>query len=122
MRTSIACVVFASLVVSLVACGAPTRGDDDGTTDGNNANGDGNNQDNCSAEAKLVFVVDENNTLSTFDPQTGMFMDKGTLNCPASGLGASPFSMGIDRNAGAWVLYSSGELFHVDGGMKRFAH
>ncbi len=114
MRTSIARVVFASLVVSLVACGAPTRGDDDGTTDGNNANGDGNNQDNCSAEAKLVFVVDENNTLSTFDPQTGMFMDKGTLNCPASGLGASPFSMGIDRNAGAWVLYSSGELFHVD--------
>jgi hypothetical protein len=40
-------------------------------------------------------------------------MDIGQLSCPAQAL-ATPFSMGIDRNATAWVLYSSGELFRVD--------
>jgi len=108
MRVLCTCVL---LVLPIAACG-PNRGDDDGTTDGG-GNGDGNNQDNCSAEAKLVYVVDENNTLSTFDPITKTFMDLGHLSCPAQ-LAASPFSMGIDRNAGAWVLYSSGELFSVD--------
>jgi len=99
------------LVLPIAACG-PSRGDDGTPGDGNNV-GDGNNQDNCSAEAKLVYVVDENNTLSTFDPITKQFMDLGQLSCPAQFL-ASPFSMGIDRTAGAWVLYSSGELFKVD--------
>jgi len=69
--------------------------------------------DGCGDAAKLVYVVDESNTFSSFDPTTKQFADKGTLSCPASG-GATPFSMGIDRNAGAWVLYSNGQLFSVD--------
>ncbi len=102
-------VVF-PLVLAIAACG-PNRGDDDGTTgDGGNVNGDGANA-NCSEAAKLVYVVDANNTLSTFDPVTKVFSDKGQLNCSP---GASPFSMGIDRNAGAYVLYDSGQLFKVD--------
>jgi hypothetical protein len=44
---------------------------------------------------------------------TKVFSDKGPLSCPAS-LGATPFSMGIDRDASAYVLFSSGELFKVD--------
>lgn len=61
----------------------------------------------------LVYTVDSNNTFSQFDPSTKTFTDLGQLNCPASG-GATPFSMGVDRNAIAWVLYSDGELFRVD--------
>ncbi len=61
----------------------------------------------------MIYVVDVNNQLSTYDPTTRAFNDKGALVCPASG-GATPFSMGIDRNASAYVLYSSGELFKVD--------
>ena len=95
----------------LVACGTgpSDRAPDSGTGgDGNNPNGDG-----CSDEAKSVYVVDQNYTLSRFDPPTKSFMDLGPLDCMAR-LGATPFSMGIDRNAVAWVLYSSGELFRVD--------
>lgn len=101
--------------VFLAACGAgpsdrPSGGDDDPTpgVDASGSNGDG-----CSDESKLVYVVDENNTLSQFNPPTKAFTDLGKLNCPAL-FGASPFSMAVDRNATAWVLYSSGELFKVD--------
>jgi hypothetical protein len=109
MRDRLVC---AFLALVFVACSAPKRGDDDDddgpTPDGNNSNTDG-----CSDAAKLIYVVDENNTLSTFDPTTKTFNDKGQLSCPAS-IGATPFSMGIDRNAGAWVLFNSGELFQVN--------
>src|SRR5262245_30783611 len=99
--------VFA--VLALIACGPDNRGDDDGMGSGSGSG----NEDGCSDAAKLVYVVDENNTLSKFDPSTKTFMNIGTLNCPAQFL-ATPFSMGVDRNAVAWVLYSSGELFRVD--------
>ena len=48
------------------------------------------------------------------------YQDLGALNCPATGTcpdgltPVSPFSMGVDRNAIAWVLYCDGSLFRVD--------
>jgi len=85
-------------------------GDDQMTPpDSNNPPG----TDMCSDNAKLIYVVDENYSLSQFDPVTKSFHDLGPLNCPAQFL-ATPFSMGVDRNAVAYVLYSSGELFKVD--------
>jgi len=50
-------------------------GDDTGGGDG--GNGDGANGDGCSDAAKLVYVVDENNKLSKFDPMTKTFTDIG---------------------------------------------
>ena len=117
--------------VLLFACGPATRGDDgpgNGNTgpDANNNNGNGSgsgNQDGCSDAAKLIYVVDSNNQLSSFDGATKTFHDLGTLNCPAAS-GAQPFSMSVDRNATAYVLYSgvdqlsgnitSTEIFKVD--------
>jgi hypothetical protein len=85
-----------------------------GSTAGGTAGG---SVDPCSEDAKLVYVVDSNGTFSSFNPrlagQAGAFVDKGRLSCPASG-GASPFSMGVDREAKAWVVYNNGELFRVD--------
>jgi hypothetical protein len=75
--------------------------------------GDGGSGDQCPAEAKLVYLVDQNNKFSSFNPGTLAITDIGTLNCPAQVL-ATPFSMSVDRSAIAWVLYSSGELFKVD--------
>lgn len=69
--------------------------------------------DGCSDEAKLVYVVDTNRTLSQFNPATRTFTDLGTLSCSA-GIGATPFSMAIARDATAWVLYSNGALFRVE--------
>ncbi len=102
---------FLLLSCTLVACGPSGRGGGGGGgPDGgnNNGNGDGSgsgsNGDNCSDASKLVYVVDSNNQLSQFDPMTKLFKDLGTLTCPA-GDGFKPFSMGVDRNATAYVLY-----------------
>lgn len=107
---------------ALAACGPSARdgsGDDDDTTtdapkgNGSGDGGGGGGGDNCSDSAKLVYVVDQNNQMFSFQPETKTFTTMGNLSCPASG-GATPFSMGVDRNTIAWVLYSSGEVFHVD--------
>jgi hypothetical protein len=103
------------VVLFAVACGPSSRGQfmggDDTSADSNNNNN--SNSDGCSDAAKLIYVVDENNKLSQFDPATKSFHDLGSLSCPAMS-GATPFSMAVDRNAIAWVLFSSGELFRVD--------
>jgi hypothetical protein len=72
--------------------------------------------DNCSAEAKLVYIVAEDGDLLSFDPSTTppTVVDLGSLGgCPTSG-DETPFSMGVDRDAIAWVLSSNGNLFRVD--------
>lgn len=100
------------LLVAAAACGGP-KDRPNGGGDAAGTDATGTNSDGCSDEAKSVYVVDQNNTLSRFDPPNKAFVDIGKLACPAS-FGATPFSMGIDRTAVAWVLYSSGELFRVD--------
>ena len=62
--------------------------------------------------ADLVYLVDQDNSFYSFDPPTTTFTKIATLNCPD--FIGQPFSMGVDRNAIAWVLYDDGELFHVD--------
>jgi len=93
-------------ITAASACGPSTRDDNFGTNDGgNNGSGSGNGSgDGCSASAKLVYVVDSNNMLSQFDPTTKVFTDLGQLSCPAP-TGYTPFSMGVDRNSQAYVLY-----------------
>jgi hypothetical protein len=105
-----------AIALALAACGPDPRdpgGDPDG---GNGGGGDGNNNgnsDGCSDDAKLVYVIDMDRTLSQFNPPTKTFTDLGKLTCPAM-LGATPFSMAIARDATAWVLYNNGELFRVE--------
>jgi hypothetical protein len=73
----------------------------------------------CPASATLVYVIDANGTLSSFTPApTPHFTDLGTLNCPAAS-GLTPYSMSVDRNPVAWVLYASAnsnnsQIFKVD--------
>jgi hypothetical protein len=107
------------LVLALisVACGPSSRNDDDnfgGGDGGHGSNGSGGSgDDGCSAASKLIYVVDSNNTLSQFDPSAKAFHDLGTLSCPVPTtdpqfgfpLMYQPFSMGVDRNATAYVLY-----------------
>lgn len=97
------------------ACGAPHRdgGDDFATSDGHQMTGSNGSGDGCSQDAKLVYVIDQFNArLSQFDPATKTFTDLGSLSCPTQP-GATPFSMSVARDAHAWVLYNSGELFDV---------
>jgi hypothetical protein len=95
-------------------------GDDDGGGGGGEEDAGGGPTNNpndpfgdCPVEARPVYVVDTDRTLSRFEPDTLEFTDLGRLSCNASG-GASPFSMSVDRTGRAWVLYSSGEIFYVE--------
>jgi hypothetical protein len=104
----------ALLALAVIACGPPPRdrsgggGDDDDTSTDS-----GQNSDGCADGTELVYVIDQfNNRLSTFNPANKTFTDLGSLSCPTM-LGATPFSMSVDRQANAWVLYNSGELFRV---------
>jgi len=84
----------------------------------------GGGSSNCDASGtELVYVVDDSSNFLSFDPSKLVpggepFSLIGTLNCPAGtalGVGgaATPFSMSVDRTGTAWVLYNSGEIFHV---------
>ncbi|MFO0593922.1 MAG: hypothetical protein U0228_01425 [Myxococcaceae bacterium] len=73
--------------------------------------------DACSDQAKLVYVLDQDRTLSSFNPMAltasvEPFTNLGKVSCPAMP-GAEPFSMAVDRSATAWIVYDSGELFTV---------
>jgi hypothetical protein len=112
--------VAIGIALAVLGCGpSDNRGTDaaGGSGSNNGSNNGSGNQDACSDSAKLVYVVDESNTFSKFDPSTKTFTDLGNLSCPTAGGifgGATPFSMGVDRNTVAWVLYNDGELFRVD--------
>jgi hypothetical protein len=68
----------------------------------------------CDSEAvKLIYVVDAANNLLSFDPRklpSDPFRLIGKPNCTAWD---SPFSMSVDREGNAWVVYRSGELYKV---------
>lgn len=118
---------FVILAAFLFACGPNMRDPGGGGGDGDGTDaavgGGSGNEDGCSDAAKLIYVVDSNNKLSSFDGATKTFTDLGTLSCPAAN-GANPFSMSVDRSAIAYVLYSgvdlisgqptSTEIFRVD--------
>ncbi len=84
----------------------------------------------CSADGvDLIYVVDDAYNLVAFDPRLigaagGPYRLIGRLNCPNPGTPfepdpnnpnapATPFSMAVDRDAVAWVLYNSGKIFKV---------
>ncbi len=65
----------------------------------------------ASAATQVIYTVDEDGTFCSFDPTTLTFTVIGTLSCPSSG---TPFSMAVDQNAVAWVLYTTGDIFQVN--------
>ena len=80
----------------------------------------------CSADGvDLIYVADKNFRLLSFDPRlvgAGQpFRVIGPLSCQAGPSvpdwtdpgPATPFSMAVDRNAVAWVLYTSGQIMNV---------
>lgn len=64
----------------------------------------------ATAAESFVYVVDSNDAFLRFDPEANTLSVIGTLSCPTP---SSPFSMSVDRDATAWVLYQSGEIFRV---------
>jgi hypothetical protein len=77
------------------------------------------------AAATLVYVITAQFDLMSFYPPTGTFTRIGRLHCPASDIPikdlggtimlvpATPFSMAVDQQGIAYVVYNNGELFRV---------
>lgn len=62
--------------------------------------------DACPERAKIVYVVTSSKQLLSFTPDTLAFKPVGTLSCPGAST-SQPFSMAVDRQANAYVLYST---------------
>ena len=74
--------------------------------------------DDCAERAQWIYLVDSDRHLIQFRPDALTFTVIGLLSCSAGGFDPNPFSMSVDRNATAWVLYAPslggpGELFEV---------
>jgi hypothetical protein len=70
--------------------------------------------DNCTAAAKLVYVVSQERDLYSFTPNLGTFAKIGRITCPSTNPTLDvPASMAIDRSGTAWVNYTDGSLFKV---------
>ena len=67
----------------------------------------------CAEGAELIYVVNADNQLLSFDPRklpAQPFDLIGEMKCGAMG---TPFSMSVDRSGTAWVLYTDGDLYEV---------
>lgn len=72
-------------------------------------------QDTCAGRpTEPIYVVDEQYRLLSFNPKGGAntFKEIGKINCADAGL-ATPFSMSVDREGRAWVLFNNGSIFWV---------
>jgi hypothetical protein len=74
--------------------------------------------DDCAERAQWIYLVDADKHLIQFRPDDLSFTLIGIMACPAGGFDPNPFSMSVDRDATAWVLYAPslggpGELFEV---------
>lgn len=77
--------------------------------------------EDCAEGTNLIYVVDSDYRLLSFDPADNTFQHIGRVVCPAGPSwpdwgqrDATPFSMSVDRTGRAWVLFTSGEVFWVD--------
>lgn len=82
--------------------------------DGGLTGGGGGSGDDCAEEAKLVYVIGQDNELYSFYPPTLDVKLIGVINCPQNGSFATPFSMAIDRKGTAWILFNDGKIYHVN--------
>lgn len=70
--------------------------------------------DSCPVDLQQIFIITNANWLLRFEPETLSVVPLGMVDCPAGG--ATPFSMAVDQEGYAWVLYSNGSLWKVNTG------
>jgi hypothetical protein len=73
----------------------------------------------CPPEATLIYTIEENRTLASFRPDTLTFTTIDKIDCVTKKDDWIPFSMAVQRDGTAWVLFSSADfldsaLFQVD--------
>ena len=118
---------FALLALVAVGCSAGSK-NDDGTGGSGNGNGSGGaggtiftgtgggtgGSLGCSEQAKLIYVLSDDNDLYSFNPPAKQFTLIGPLGCNTP---MAPNSMAVDRDATAWVNYVEGDAFGDTAGV-----
>jgi hypothetical protein len=61
-----------------------------------------------------IYILGSNKEFARFEPQTETLTVLGDLACPGEDASSSTFSMAVDRQGVAWVLFVDGKIFHVD--------
>lgn len=67
-------------------------------------------RDCVDANETLVYILGDNGDLYAFDPRDFSARLVGPILCPSS---STPFSMAVDRQGVAYVVFQDGELFRV---------
>jgi hypothetical protein len=94
------------------AGGATTGGGDIGG--GIGPGGSGGAGSGCDDATKgSIYILGQDKQFARFEPPTLTFTVMGTLACPGEDF-ASTFSMSVDRQGVAWVLFQDGQVFNVD--------
>lgn len=101
------CAIPLLSLLTLFACGDDDRVARDGGRDVGMRPDSGPIAESCGTRAQWVYLVDSNRQLIRFEPDSLSFHEIGVLDCD---LGSSPFSMAVDRQATAWILYQDGRL------------
>lgn len=65
------------------------------------------------AGATLIYLITQENQLYSFYPPTAGFTLIGSIACPTTGAGATPWSMAVDQTGIAYSVFSDGELFRI---------
>ncbi len=65
------------------------------------------------AGVTYIYLIGNHQQLLRFDPSTLQSSTIGTLSCPVVTSTATPYSMAVDRQGIAWVVFTDGELFRV---------
>jgi hypothetical protein len=65
----------------------------------------------CAEGTDVIYVLSDNAELWSFDPEELEFTLISSFSC--DGL-ISTFSMGVDRNAIAWVMFQGAEIYNID--------
>lgn len=66
----------------------------------------------CDTGSGWLYLVDSAFRLVRYEPDSNRLTEIGTLNCPGADL-ATPFSMAVDRNSNAYVLYQNEHIYKV---------
>lgn len=116
--------LLAASIVTVAACGARTglyvdgqKADADADPDPIDAGPDAVDPfpdaavvDCKDAGITYIYLISSENELLRFYPPDLSITTIGTINCPSD---SQPFSMAVDRQGVAYVLFASGELFRV---------
>jgi hypothetical protein len=118
-RAGLLAAIYAVLLAVACRPDARSRTDGDIWADGDldadadvDDTGDTGWDPDCVEAAEWVYLVDADYSLIKFEPDSLRLTVIGSLECPGAGMG-TPFSMSVDRNGIAWVLYNGGRIYHV---------